>query len=557
MVDTVKNQTYTNTLVVNEFRGLNLRESEDYLSLGDSAKAQNLEIATPKSLSKKKGTTNLFSAETFRSAGIAFRGAGYYTDKREVPYYLGCSYPFIHLISPDSGYARAIYSGLMGIGEGSFIKGGVGESMYVDGANKPVLVSDGVATAVTWPPVYTNQNNSILYSQNAQASNPTTYGTDIGNPSLGVYFNGRYYLAGDNLAPQRLYSSKIRSADFSDNTQAARINVAFFVDIMTNSPIIGLKVISNKYLVIFCRNEIHVLVGKYPPTAFAPEPQINIDILNPDVGLLGKHAFCDKGNNDIFFLSNRQALYTLTSTDNFQDVRPRGLSFQIYPAFEEISIPRFSRARLVDDSIKGELQIWFPDSDKQYYPNKRFLYNYEQDSQRPAWSEDIGFDISLRGAFTDRSQNKLILVDRDKLIENGVGVTYDGQTIDTQFQLAPLDFGDRDRLKQVLKVEVAYKIDGGGSAVAVFEHLWDNGIKTGLKQIRLVSSAADIYDGDGVVYDLATYSSGAGNPINTATFEMLNPEGRVLKMLIRCQSDAQLTIVDIKFRYKLLGKDTV
>lgn len=550
-------QNYTETLTINKFHSLNLRDNEDYLPLGDSVRAKNFDINTPLSLKKKLGITSLYGDETFHSAGIALRNADYYTDRREVPYYLAVSYPNIYQITPPSGYARAIYSGLNGMGEGQFIKGGVGESMWVDGTNKPTLISDGIATQVTWPPVYTNQNASILsQSQNAVATNPTTLGTDIWYPSLGVYFEGRWYLAGDPLAPQRLYASKIRSSDFSDNTAANRINVAFFVDILTNSPIIGLKVINNKYLIIFCRNEIHVLTGKYPPTIIAPEPKINITILNPDVGLLGKYAFCDKGNNDIFFMSNRQSLYTLSATNDFQDVRPHGLSSQIYPAFEAISVEQMSRSRLINNNIKGELELWFPSTNRKYYPDKRFIYHYEE-QEVPAWGEDDGFKLSLRGAFIDRSQNLLILVDRDKLLQDNLGVTYDGELIDTQFEIAPLDFGDRDDLKEVVKVEIAYKIPLGGSANLIMEHLWDNGQKTGLKSIRLISSPSDVYDGDGVVYGTAVYGSDAGNPINTATFEMLNPEGRVLKIFLRCQSSVDLTVVDVKLRFKRKGKDVV
>lgn len=556
MVDTVPTQEYTDTFIVNEFKGLNLKDNEDYLPLGETSRAQNFDINTTRSLSIKKGTTSLYSQFAFPS--VAWRNVDFYYDRKEVPYYIGVSYPHIKLITPPSGYSRSIYSGLGGMGEGQFIKGGIGEAMWVDGTNAPVLINgDGVATAVTWPPVYTNPNKGILNeSSNARADNPVALGTDIWYPSLGVYFEGRWYLAGDPLAPTRLYASRIRSSNFADNTDSARIDVAFFVDIMSNSPIVAMKVINNKYLVIFCRNEIHLLQGKFPPTAISPQPTISIDVFNSDVGCIGRYAFAEKGDNDIFFISNRQSLYTLTATENFQDVRPYGLSEKVAPLFKEISIERMKRARLINNNIDGELQIWFPDDEKQYYPNKRFVFNYSQ-GEEAQWGEDVGFGLSLRGAFRDKSTNKLMLVDREKILEDGVGLTYDEEPIALKYQIAPWDGGDRNRIKQILKVTIAYRLTAETAASLIFEHAWDNQKQSGLVERKIQPTVVAKYDDPGTRYGSATYSSNAGKPINEIDFELVNPEGKVFKAFLRCSSPGLLTIVDVKCTFRRLGRSSI
>jgi len=547
--------TYTDTLIINQFNGLNLRDNQDYLPLGDTVRAKNIDSVASRSLTKKKGITSLYSDATF-TPGIAWRNADFYYDKREVPYYIGVSYPFINLITPPSGFVSPIFSSLNSMGEGHFIKGIIGDMMWVDGANPPVYINDGVATSVTWPPTYTNDNSSILNeSINAQAANPTTFGTDIGYPSLGVFFEGRWYLAGDKLAPQRLYASKIRSTNFSDNTASSRINVAFFVDILTNSPITALKVINNKFLMIFCRNEIHVLTGKFPPTAVTPQPHIQINSLNPDIGCIGRYAFAEKGNNDLFFISNRQSLYTLTTTENFQDVRPYGLSEKIYPVFRDISIERASRARLINDNLKGELQLWFPADDQTYYPNKRYIYDYSENPQEAQWTEDTGFPLSLRGAFIDRAKNRLILVDRDKLLEDDTGTTYDGEPIELEYEIAPQDFGKRDQLKEVVKVEISYRLENATAATVFFSHIWDNGKKSGVKRLDLAPVSVAKFGSS--KFGSAVYASNAGNPIDKVEFEMINPIGKILKILLECSTAGDLTIVDLKLRYKTLSKTGV
>ena len=553
---------YTETHIVNEFRGLDLRSNKDYLPIGKTSRGKNFQINTPLTLKKKQGVTSLFASEQFPE--IAFRAADFYYDEREIPYYLGVSYPHIHLVSPCSGFARPIYSNLGGIGEGQLIKGGIAEALWVDQGNKPVHIQNGVATQVSWPPAYVNNNKEVLNMANATADNPTTFGVDIGMPSLGVYFKGRWILAGDPLAPDRIYASKLRSTDFSDNSTDIdrRVNIAFFVDLFSNSPIVGMKVINDKYLIIFCRNEIFLWTGTYAPTAVSPQPHIKIEPLNSDVGCVGRYAFAEKGDNDIFFISNRQSLYTLSSTDNFQDVRPYGLSGAVYPAFQEISLDRMSRARLVNDNIRGELQLWFPDNDKQYYPNKRFIYNYFQNPNEAEWGEDTGFPLSLRGAFLDKSNNKLILVDREKLLEDGVGTTYDGELIDMIYELAPQDFGDRDSLKEISNIEVAFSIDvtednPETEASILLEHLWDDGIESGLTERTLTVRNRYLYDDVGTIIGTATYESGAGTPIYTVSFEILNNKGRVLKAALRSQSSADLTIIDVKFRFRRIGKSTV
>jgi len=550
MVDIYNSKTFT----VNQFNGLNLRDGPDYLPIGDTVRGKNFELATSRVLKKRKGITSLYSEYTFPEH--AWRAMDYYTDRREVPYYLGVSYPHIDLITPGSGFSTPIFSGLGGMGVGTFIEGDIGDAMWVDSSNAPVYINNGVATQLSWPPVYSNQNKSILNEMpNAIATNPTTFGVDIGYPSLGVYFEGRWWLAGDPLQPQRLYASRLRSTNFADNTDSARIDVAFFVDLFSNSPIVGMKIINNKYLIVFCRNEMHLIQGKFPPTALAPQPVITIEALSKDVGCIGRYAYCEKGDNDIFFISNRKALYTATSTENFQDVRPYGLSEKIYPIFNDISYQRFTRARLINDNIKGELQLWLPEDDRTYYPNKRYVYNYSRDPNTPTWGEDEGFPLSLRGAFLDKVKNKVILTGRTKVYENGTGLTDDGETIALAYEISPLDFGTRDQEKKILKVIITYRLREATSGSITFEHVWDNGKKSGIIKKDLTPTIVAKY-GTGK-YGASVYASNAGDPIDQIEFEILEPQGVVMKPYITCESEGDLEIVDLTFRYLEFGKSKV
>lgn len=537
------------------FRGINKRDDENNLPIGQSPEAQNFEIVKQTGLKKKLGFEELFDEFDF---SYSFAGATNFTDKSGVKHYVSVSYPDLYLHNRINGFSTRIDSTLYADGIPFFIPFNNAQMLVVDGGNKPRLISSNASgtvtsTTVAWPPTYSAQNASVLdESSDTTAANPTTLGTDIGFPSFGASYENRAWLAGDKLAPQRIYVSKVLDYDEFGTNSGSTFDVAFFLDVQSESPITALKVINNEYLVIYCEREILIMTGKFPPASGFPTPYFNVSKLNSTVGCLGPKLVAAKGNNDHYFVANNGLLYTLTNTSNFQDVRPQGISSKIFPLLQELSLDTLKRGTLVNHQIKGELQFFVPSQDYLRYPDQRFIYNYSELMDDEEWSIDKKFgDFYLRDTFIDDDSNIQVLVTPTKFLNGNSGVTFDGQAIDMVYQLSTLDFGDPDIKKEIETINVFVTNLSDTDATITFYHLWEDN-QSGYKTFTAPASAESSFGT--AIFDTDVWEAYAGKRFNKNEFAIHNKQGKIFKSRIRHTGEQDIFIHSIVFRGKILGR---
>ena len=537
------------------FRGINKRDDENNLPMGQSPEAQNFEIVKETGLKKKAGFEEIFDGF---DDSFSFAGANNYTDKSGVKSYISVSYPDMYLHCRSNGYPIKLDNTLHADGEPFFISFNNAQMLMVDGANAPRLIASNssnqttVSTA-TWPPNYDNANNTILnQSPDATAANPSTLGTDIGFPSFGASYENRAWLAGDKLAPQRIYVSKVLDYDNFGTNTGSTFDVAFFLDVQASSPITALKVVNNQYMVIYCEREILVMTGKFPPASGFPTPHFAVKKLNPSLGCLGPRLVVDKGNNDHYFLASNGLVYTLNNAANFQDVKPRGISSKIFPLFEELTLDTLKRGKLVNHQIKGELQLFVASENYLRYPDQRFIFNYSELLDDEEWSRDRDFgEFYLRDTFIDDQNNKQILVTPTKFLDGNKGLTFDGKNIDLIYQLSTLDFGDADIKKDIENIAIYATNNSSTDAKITIYHLWEND-KAGFKQITIPASSTSLY-GE-AIYDSNTFEAFAGKQFTKQDFTLQNKQGKVLKVKIRHTGEQDIFIHSLVFRVKMLGR---
>lgn len=542
----------TQTLAYKYFRGINARDDENNLPIGQTPDAQNFEVVKQTGLKKREGFDPIFSLNN----GFSLSGAANYTTKDNESSYMAVSYPSMYLFNKFNGFPLKIAGDLVSTGKPKFFDLSAGQTMMVDGANAPRLITDKVVSTVPWPPTYNNQNNTRLNeSNNATQANPTTLGTDIWYPSFGVFHLNRAWLSGDPKAPFRIYVSKIFDYDdFGTNSSTTEFNIAFFVDVDTRSPITSLKVINNEFLVIYCERELHVLTGKFPPGTNYPGTKFDISPLNRRVGCLSDDLVESAGNNDHYFMANNGGLYRLSSTDNFEDVKPLGLSEKVFPLLENTTNETFKRGRLINHDIKGELQLWFPSENSLRYPDQRLIYNYSEalNPSDEEWSRDREFgDFYLRDGFVDRETSDLILVTPNKILNGNKGTTYDGKNIDMYYQLSTLDFDDPDRKIEIIKA-IMYVTNFSETPTDIsFYHLWEDQ-EAGLTTVPVGVNSISKYGTSN--FGSAIFSSFAGNAFQKIEFAIPNRIGKILKIRVRHNAVEDIFIHSINLRFKPLGK---
>lgn len=530
--------------------GLNLRDDEIDLPIGETPRAHNIEIVRRTGLEKIKGFAYKFDEAypIYMDLEEIFN----FTDDEDEYRIIGVSYPDIYTINPSNGARFKIDSSLASTGDPIAFEANR-QLVLVDGVNNPKIINKTTVTDITWPPSYTNNNNAdgnLDQTSLAVDSNPAT--SDVGIPSFGVFHTNRVFLSGDSKAPRRIYASKVNDiTNFSDNDPTA-FNIAFFVDIPSTRPITGMEVISDKSLVIYCDREIYLMSGENPPGTNYPQPHYQITKLNSDVGALSHRLIAFKGNNDHYFVAGNGRVYQLSLTDNFQAVQPLGLTDKIFPLFESLSNEAIKRGRLLNNQIKGELMFWLPSTDQRRYPDQCLLLNYGDRPDKAVWSKMFDFNEQrTRGMLVHRETNEVLLATPNEILVTSTGNSYNGGEVKSIYQLTTLDFGAPENHKEVIDLTILGRSITG--TTLKMTHVWDNGT-SGVSNVTFApfpSSDFGIAD-----FGEDIFISSAGEPFQKVRFSFANCIGKSLKMTLQHDSATEdFTINSISLNYRTLGKE--
>lgn len=552
-------------LALNQFNGgLNFRDDENNLRLTQTPLAQNFEIEAV-GLKKLPGWEKIFlDLPSF----VVMNGLFPYRRADGSQVFITVSYPHILILDPIRGNFDFVndastgspYEGL--INDGKPFGRQVGDFMVItDGANNPVAIDQDKAVAIGWKPSYSNDNKTKLAnSYLSQSDNPGS--TAIGFPTTSVFHKNRLWL-NDSVNRRRLYVSRLNAfisgetsgfaTMFNDNS-GTDIDIAFFVNVQCDSDIVGLETISDQNLVVYCEDQLILLKGNHPPGTGFPTPQFDFDLLNSDLGALDQRLIVKKGDNDHYFISNKKTVYQLSLTDQFIQVKPKGLSDKIYPVFEDLKTETLKRGFLVNHRIKGELHFALPSKDSLRYPDQIFTLNYEdsEDLSAPGWSKIANFTpFQMRGMADIDFNNELYVVDQQAIYQANKGITLAGNSNVSIYQFPTLDFGAPKNKKRIIDVAV-YASSSTGATVQ-FSHLWENGA-AGNTDFVIPSTSQSQYGS--AVYGTGTYGSKAGQPFTEIKFKIPNRVGKLMKVRIDHSSSTEtFDIHKIVFRYKPLGQN--
>ncbi|NQY78957.1 MAG: hypothetical protein HRT47_01445 [Candidatus Caenarcaniphilales bacterium] len=541
----------TDTIKINNFGGgLNFRDDELNLEIGETPKAQNIEIVRKTGLQKKAGYAPIFN-KLPSNVNSAF--ADNYVDDDGNHHYVNVSYPDINLIDPITGAKNRIYSGLTFTGdpEGTEVNGSY---ILADEVNDPVIITKQTVTKINWPPSYTFKNNeagNLDQSNAAVSDNPSE--SSIGKPGIVVFHANRIFLAGDKKNPRRIYASKIGDiTNFSDN-DPNEFDIAFFVDVPSQRPITAMKVVSNEYLVIYCDTEIILMTGEFPPGLNYPQPHFAFNTLNTSIGCLGKRLVAPKGDNDHFFVSNRGRIFQLTLTQNFQEVKPLGLTEKIFPLLAQYNNATFKRGQLINYQLRGELHFFLPSTNQRRYPDQDLILNYGDRNHSDVWSLDTGYveTTLIRSTLIDSESNKMILVTPREFLETNKGLNYNGAPIETIYQTYTLDFGHPNNNKEINNITI-YARSVTGTKFS-FLHTWESS-DSGSEEVEIPANPDSFWGS--ADFGINDFYSSAGLPFQQKSFPIKNPMGKQLKIrIIHNSDDEDLTINAILIDFTLMGKD--
>lgn len=554
------------TVEFKQFNGsLNLRDSENALPLGETPNIQNIEIESF-GLKKLSGWEKI---ATTIPANVQLRGLYPYKLRNGEWRFVTLNYPSILLIDPLTGNYEYVtdstgsnrWVGHVNTGK-PFMRQAGDYICIVDGANPPVLLDQKQIREIEWPPAYTNDNNDVNNmgdSYLGQSANPVP-ATDIGFPSFCLHHKNRLWF-NDVLNRRRLYASKNNLfvtgatsgfANLMGDNNPANFNIGFFVDVPCKTSLVAAEVISNEHAVIYCEEETLLLTGNHPTGTMYPGPHFDFNMLNDQIGAISPFLITKKGDNDHYFVTNKKTVYQTTLSDNFIQVKPKGLSSKIYPAFENLTNKTLARGYLVNHRLKGELHFFVPSANNVAYPDTDYVLNYTDGSDPEAtWSKVGDFKpFRLRAASDIGYNNELYILERDGLYQANSGLSFNGSNIYSIYQWATNDFGLPKHRKRIVDITLIASSHTGANLK--FYHLWEDG-SSSRTTVSIPQTQESVYGS--AIYGSSVYTSKAGKAFKETTFQINNRVGKQFKFRLEHDSNSEDFVIDkVIIRFVPLGQ---
>lgn len=484
-----------------------------------------------------------------------------FVDDKGVYWWICVSYPNIVVVDPRNFSWRVIWRKWYSDGGRPEADQSPNIMLLVDGVNKPLKIqrdtTTGLITAaqLAWPQTLANANDAnpgagaIGNIYNSAFNQGTVQQpADAGVPNHVLYLHNRFQLT-DTTYKKRIWFSRITDVtDFSTNTPAAW-DIAFFIDITTNYPVTGWRVLNNDQVIIYLSHGYAVQEGYNPPGAGYAEPRMSWMVRNKTNGLHHQNLLTTNGEGDHFFFSDNGRLYTLESSDNFNQAKPRGYSNDIYPIFELFDRDMWDRSIILNDMIKGELRLFCPTDDDDGYATRCMIYRYTEAQEEEGWTQEAnwGDTFAFSTAFIDRETRQVYVVNKgNRLLAANTGTNFDGKAVQMICEIRPENFGSVAHEKEILGVvTVATSYTG---AQFEYQHRWEDNLES-TETIRVSDSTsiAEIEDYATLDYNII---SDIGTDFSYTFTPIKHRNGVVLRQRIEASAEQNLIIYLLAIVYR-------
>lgn len=436
-----------------------------------------------------------------------------------------------------NGYSEVVGGNFLNYGD-AFVTHAE-ESTYLFDGNTPLKTSDGITWSAfsNFPPTHTRNNQDDIYTA-SKATNPSEYK----NPTFGAaYFPSNRLVIDNPKLPFQLNFSKSRSYDdFRINLDPGAAgngdSISLILEYRNRGNIVAFGSVAN-FFVIFARDGIGVLNGTNAPIVTVGDPfgnsvpdPIKVAPIVDELGLLNKHLFARRGNSDYWFMSD-YGLYTLSTSETFQTMKPGLVSFPIQNLLAELGVDTLRRrAFLYNDVNNGRLYLVTPKAANKKMRQRMYILNYlihdiqdSGDTPQLAWTIQEGFgDFFSIDAMVSADSKHLLISNRNEIWLMNDGTSYGDTEIFAEAYTRPYDFDLPQHRKKLFKYQIEYESETG--FWLEIHHSWENG-QGGMVQVFLPATSAAAFGLKGASgfsedASLGSMGSSASSEIYTKTPEV-------------------------------------
>lgn len=532
--------------------GINVRSGQLSLKRNQTRNAANVSLELEGGFSKANGWTRRvrmprpIQGLMFYSKAEGFRG--------EMVYEMLCyNYSALSKVDPDTGTFYDLKKNITSEGKPQYAQDGPNKYLHiVDGANAPMYYNGSTLTNVTWPPSYTGTNSTQLTSVYSQAANPTSAGFPH---DCEFYANRMWYI--DYSNPGRAYASEAGdSTDFQDNTGTpVPIDIPLFIDFPVSSPFQALAATPDG-LMFYESNATSRMTGQNAPIPGLPN-QFEFEKVNSTIGCLGPNLLGRMSDNE-HIIQSGSGTFLIRLSENFEEVRPGQISYDIQPSLDGIGRGQISKGILRVIPHQGLMMLATPRKASHLWNDRLWKYYFgvgaKAKPKTTPWMIDElfgGSPTNITDIVVHPGNNKVYIAAGTDIYE-WTGTSYiDDTAIRSVYEFPPDDF-DYPHLNKLIK---AYHIDYKSTSGATMrlDHAWGNE-DSGSTSITLPAKDVAVYP-TGVI---GTDVWNGRSAFNDGYFRAPVAGGQIGKQLIvyflHESATEDLTIYDIKVEYDLLGE---
>ena len=251
-------------------------------------------------------------------------------------------------------------------------------------------------------------------------------------------------VAGDPSTPNTIYYSSTNDIDSFSGSGAGSITL--------EDKVVGLKSFRNE-LFIFCRNSIFKLQNINNASTIAVVP------VTKNVGCLDGQTIQEIAGDLIFLAPD--GFRTVAGTSRIGDVELGTISQAIQPIINEIaqasSTLQFSSVVLRN---KSQYRMFYSTTSSSQFTSKGIIGTLRANGFE--WSETVGIQApAITSGFNSSGVEKFFHGDRDgKIYNHNTGNSFNGTSIEAEYQSPDYDYGDLGTLKTLDYVKLAFTPEG-------------------------------------------------------------------------------------------------
>ena len=251
-------------------------------------------------------------------------------------------------------------------------------------------------------------------------------------------------VAGDPSTPNTIYYSSTNDIDSFSGSGAGSITL--------EDKVVGLKSFRNE-LFIFCRNSIFKLQNINVAASIAVVP------VTKNVGCLDGQTIQEIAGDLIFLAPD--GFRTVAGTSRIGDVELGTISQAIQPIINEIaqasSTLQFSSVVLRN---KSQYRMFYSTTSSSQFTSKGIIGTLRANGFE--WSETLGIQApAITSGFNSSGVEKFFHGDRDgKIYNHNTGNSFNGTSIEAEYQSPDYDYGDLGTLKTLDYVKLAFTPEG-------------------------------------------------------------------------------------------------